>query len=245
MRDVLIGHRGEPAHWPENSLEGFRQILAAGARYLETDIQISADGVPLLCHDPSLQRMTGHDLTIAATDFDLIRSLPAGAPDDFGERFIGNRIASLAEFVDLLTQWPAAHAFIEIKPAGVQALADKTVVDAVLQEVARAAAQCSLISFDLAVLHQLRARSSLAVGWILPEWSTSSQRLATQAGPEYLFVNRKRLPTPAQPLWPGPWRWVVYTVDGASDIQRFLAQGFDLIETNQIRRLMQEPPGDG
>ena len=45
MRDILIGHRGEPESWPENSLAGYRAILEAGARYIETDVQITADGV--------------------------------------------------------------------------------------------------------------------------------------------------------------------------------------------------------
>ena len=64
MKSVLIGHRGEPDNWPENSLAGFKAVLAAGASYIETDVQLTADGIPVLSHDPGLLRVTGQDIVI-------------------------------------------------------------------------------------------------------------------------------------------------------------------------------------
>lgn len=239
-RDVLVAHRGEPAHQPENSLPGFRTVLEAGARLLETDVQITLDGVPVLCHDASLRRMTGQDGIVSRTSFARIRSLSAGAPEVFGDRFGDYRIASLAELVALLLAWPDARCFVEIKEASLAAFSIDRVVDPILQVLDEAAAQCVLISFELAVLHHVRAHSTLPIGWVLPEWNETTRQLTIQAVPDYLFVNRRRLPTPRVPLWPGPWQWGVYTVNRAADVRSCLRRGFDLIETNEIRRLLAE-----
>ncbi|MBL4763235.1 MAG: hypothetical protein JKY93_11135, partial [Gammaproteobacteria bacterium] len=47
----LVAHRGEPDNYPENSLQGFQTALSAGAKFLETDIQITKDDVAILSHD--------------------------------------------------------------------------------------------------------------------------------------------------------------------------------------------------
>jgi len=129
MKDVLIGHRGEPDSWPENSLAGFEAVLSAGARYIETDVQLTADSIPVLSHDSSLLRVTGQDLVITATAYDAIRAIPAGYPEVFGDSYQDFRITRLDEFVKLLQQWPRAKAFVEIKHASIIAHGEAHVVD--------------------------------------------------------------------------------------------------------------------
>lgn len=240
MKTILIAHRGEPDHWPENSLAGFRAALAAGAHYLETDIQLTADAVPVLSHDPTLLRVTGHDLEIARTPWTGIAGLSAGEPGRFGARFADQRILRLDEFVALLRDWPGVHAFIEIKRDCLQAFGATRVLDIVLDCLAPAMEQCILISFVDTVLAEARRQHGLPIGWILPEWSDSSARIAGALEPDYLFCNRKRLPPPPVPLWKGPWQWVVYTVNERAEIQPLLARGFRLVETNRIGRLLAE-----
>ena len=67
---ILTAHRGAPADRPENTLPGFELAVAAGADLIEFDLRTSRDGVPLLLHDPRLERTTdGHgrpeELTLA------------------------------------------------------------------------------------------------------------------------------------------------------------------------------------
>ena len=240
MDSRLIAHRGEPLHWPENSLRGFRAVLEAGACYVETDVQITADRIPVLCHADSLLRITGHDLPVTETTLADILALPAGHPERFGDRFASNRIATLSEFASLLAEWPKASAFLEIKSASIRAFGVGSAVDLVLEASARVRTQCIPISFEYAALKYLRTNTALPVGWVLPEWSDATHRLADALGPEYLFVNRSRVPGPTEPLWPGPWRWVVYTANRTSDINRLLRRGFDLVETDNISRAMRE-----
>jgi glycerophosphoryl diester phosphodiesterase len=242
---TLIAHRGEPETWPENSLAGFAGVLAAGALHIETDVQLTRDGIAVLCHDPTLARVTGHDLVIASSDYADMCDLPAGEPGRFGSRYAELRLARLEEFVTLLQQWPEASAFVEIKPASIEAHGMETVVDKVLQLLEPALAQCILISFDPEALACARARRQLPIGWVIPEWTQDNRHQATVLAPQYLFCNRKRLPPPAEPLWPGDWNWVVYTVNEATEIAQFTARGIHILETNAISTLLADPSVSG
>ena len=83
---LLVAHRGYPARFPENSLEGITAALQAGAAYVELDVQSLADGTLVLFHDPTLLRTTGSTGEI----FELTRlRIGAIAPDIEGEDFDG------------------------------------------------------------------------------------------------------------------------------------------------------------
>jgi len=245
MNTVLIAHRGEPDSWPENSLAGYRAVLAAGACLLETDVQLTADRIPILSHDPTLLRTTGRDLAIRHTDWARIAGLPAGEPQRFGSDFDDLRIARLADFASLLGRWPQARAFVELKRESLQAFGTATVLAIVLDCLADVLDRCVLISFDAAVLGLVRQRCDSEIGWILPEWSAASAATAAALAPDYLFCNRKRLPPEPEPLWAGSWQWAVYTVDTAGEIEPLLARGFRLVETNCISRLLADPALSG
>jgi glycerophosphoryl diester phosphodiesterase len=241
MKDILIAHRGEPENWPENSLPGYQAVLEAGARYIETDVQISADGVAVLSHDPSLLKASGHDLLITATDYRTLSACPAGHPELFGSRYQQLHIARLDEFAALLQQWPQARAFVELKPDSIQAHGISRMFHIVMDNLSAVLEQCALISFDYAALQHVRMHSRLPIGWVLPEWSTENRALAADLAPEYLFCNRKRLPPERAPLWPGPWQWVIYTLNEPAEIRRYLERGAHMAETNVIRKLLAAP----
>lgn len=88
----VIGHRGAAAYSPENTLESFREARRRGATWVETDIKLTADGVPIVMHDESLKRTTGVDRLVAETPR---AELPAGVPTFeeaiacFGEEGLG------------------------------------------------------------------------------------------------------------------------------------------------------------
>lgn len=78
-RRPVIGHRGNRAHAPENTLESFRQAMRLGADAIECDVHRSRDGIPVVIHDPTLERTT--DGTGAVRDRTIadLRRLDAGA----------------------------------------------------------------------------------------------------------------------------------------------------------------------
>ena len=47
----VIGHRGAMAYAPENTLESFREAHRRGATWVEIDVKLTADGVPIVMHD--------------------------------------------------------------------------------------------------------------------------------------------------------------------------------------------------
>ncbi|MBV8187049.1 MAG: glycerophosphoryl diester phosphodiesterase [Alphaproteobacteria bacterium] len=73
----VIGHRGAAAYAPENALESFREARRRGATWVETDVKLTADGVPILMHDDSFKRTTGVDRLVAETPR---VELPEGVP---------------------------------------------------------------------------------------------------------------------------------------------------------------------
>jgi glycerophosphoryl diester phosphodiesterase len=76
-----VAHRGGAAQWPENSLSAFRNALALGARILELDVHLTADGAVAVIHDPTLERTSsGTGPVAASTTADLKRARLRG-PD--------------------------------------------------------------------------------------------------------------------------------------------------------------------
>jgi len=63
----VIGHRGAAAYAPENTLDSFREAHRRGARWVEIDVKLTADRVPIVMHDDSLKRTTGVDRLVAQT----------------------------------------------------------------------------------------------------------------------------------------------------------------------------------
>ena len=119
---TVIGHRGAAARAPENTLAGLRKAKELGADWVEFDVMLSGDGVPVLIHDETLQRTTTGRGRVARHTADEIRSLDAGAW--FAPEFAGERVPTLAEAVALLLEL-GLNANVEIKPSSGQAQVDR------------------------------------------------------------------------------------------------------------------------
>ena len=61
---IAFGHRGARAHAPENTLAGFELALKLGATGLESDVWVTADGIPVLDHDGVVKRSLGRNRPI-------------------------------------------------------------------------------------------------------------------------------------------------------------------------------------
>jgi glycerophosphoryl diester phosphodiesterase len=73
----VIGHRGAAAYAPENTLESFREARRRGATWVEIDVKLTVDSVPILMHDSSLKRTMGIDRLAAETKAaDLPKDVP-------------------------------------------------------------------------------------------------------------------------------------------------------------------------
>ena len=239
----LVAHRGEPDSFPENSLEGFAHALRAGATCLETDVQLSADGVVVLSHDENLRRLTGKAISVTQNEYSSFKDLPAGYPEKFSNQFEHCRIATLKQFADLVLHWPEVTCFIEIKSESL-ACFGHTVIERVLESLQSIEAQSVLISFDYDAMLVVRNKYRKPFGWVLPDWSLENRMKAEMLAPDYLFVDADLCPRNAAEMWQGSWQWVVYTLNDLAATKQYMNLGIHIIETNCISALSEAIEAD-
>ncbi len=112
---LAMAHRGGAIEHLENTMPAFQACVDLGYRYLETDVRVTADGVLVVFHDPTLERVT--DRTGRVED------LPWSA---VSAARIGGREPIMA-LEDLLGAWPDVRFNLDIKAAGVLAPLVRTV----------------------------------------------------------------------------------------------------------------------
>ncbi|WP_298040257.1 glycerophosphodiester phosphodiesterase family protein [uncultured Microbacterium sp.] len=92
---LVIAHRGDSDEAPENTIPAFASTSAAGASHLELDIRLSADGIPMVIHDATVDRTTDGTGAVGEMTAHELRALDAGSW--FSEEFRATRIPTLAE----------------------------------------------------------------------------------------------------------------------------------------------------
>jgi len=110
----VIGHRGAAGLAPENTLAAVRAAKAVGCTWIEVDVTLSRDAVPLLMHDDSLERTTDGRGRVGDHDVADLRRLDAGSR--FGPAFAGERVPLLSELLETAAELDLA-VDLEIKPA--------------------------------------------------------------------------------------------------------------------------------
>jgi len=124
---LVIGHRGNRAHAPENTLESFREAVALGVDAVEFDLRVSRDGVLVVMHDETLERTTDASGPVAARTAAELGRLDAGAKftADGGRSYPWRgRGASISTFDEVIESLPGElPCIIELKtPAATELL---------------------------------------------------------------------------------------------------------------------------
>jgi glycerophosphoryl diester phosphodiesterase len=153
---LVIAHRGDSAHRPENTLASFASALELGATVVELDVQLTADGHVVVLHDPTLDRTTTGRGDVRRMTLAEVRAVSAGYPERFGTAYAGERVPTLAEALGLLRG--RARALVEIKTESGTDDAQGGIEARVAEEVRRAdmAGEAALISFDQRAVVRLR-----------------------------------------------------------------------------------------
>ena len=94
-RIKIIAHRGDAKSAPENTLESYRAAIAREIDYIEVDVRLTADGVPVAIHDATVDRTTDGEGRISDLSYAELQQLDAGSW--FSSRFAGVTIPTLAE----------------------------------------------------------------------------------------------------------------------------------------------------
>ena len=213
---LVYGHRGAAGVAPENSLEGLRAALALGAHGVEFDVRGTADGVPVLLHDRSLDRTTTGRGDIDELSIADVRKAEAGdsAP-----------VPTLDEAVTLLGG--RTHLNVELKRSGIE------------REVLRSLAPApregwAISSLDWEALGRLRSLDPTATLWPVA-------RVVDDA----LFAVAAELASPAIALRADAYTddvarrcaetglgVLVWTVNDANEARRVRALGADALCTD-------------
>lgn len=97
MRKVYA-HRGASGYAFENTLRAFEKAIGLGADGIETDVQLTKDGIPVIIHDADLYRVTGTRRFITELTLEEVRKLKVGR--NRWKRLLGQPVMTLAEFFE-------------------------------------------------------------------------------------------------------------------------------------------------
>lgn len=219
------GHRGARAVLPENTLQGFRYAIAAGADAIEMDIAVTRDDVPMVTHDPWI----GVGRIIRSLGFEQLRRAAPSIPT-LEEVLM---LASLGDFlfnIELKSfprrpKWaPAPERFAELVWALVETLAPRVMVQ----------------SFDFRTLHAMRGIApALPLGALFERGqrdfvAVTRRAQADIAVPKYRLVTSERVAA----AHAAGIRVYTWTVNRPKDWQCAIEAGVDAIITDDPAALL-------
>jgi glycerophosphoryl diester phosphodiesterase len=216
-RPLILGHRGAPRGAPENTMRAFRLALEEGADGVELDVQPSADGVPVVLHDDTLDRTTDQTGDVSLLEWEQIATA----------RSEGEPVPRLEEVVE----WAAASgAFlnVELKRPGAEAAAVAAIVGAGLR------GRTIFSSFLSASVAEVRRLDPAATCYFLSDGRAGlAMAVARQLGAAGVCLGARR----ATPAALAEFRRagvpvIVWTVDRPYRIRGLLREGVRGVITN-------------
>lgn len=222
---TITAHRGSAFKAPENSLSAIHQAIEDGADYVEIDVQLTADGVPVLWHDQDMTRIFGKPGRIGDVRYEDIRHLDAGSW--FDDRFAHERVATLEQAIKAVHG--RARLFVDLKPNR----NEKALATAVVQTLQKNhAVEGTIIAaadwptLELAKELEPGLKTALLAQFVVgPLWQDRYDILA-------LRLNRASPAAVARAHKAGN-ELHVWTVNQPSDMARFLDMGVDNIITDR------------
>lgn len=232
----IIAHRGYSAIAPENTLPAFIAALQHGANSVEFDVQLSADHIPVIFHDITLDRLAGISGSVADLTQLQLQQLDVGS--GFGDQFVGTRIPTLDEVLDCL-QTLDKFIYLDLKPHCEWSISD--LEDLIQRLITKGwENRAILCSFSETVLDRIRKITrQFPLGYSVETAEKYPAKLELAAADgnavtiaEYrIFLDR--------PEWVHIGRdqgveAVVWTVDHPSDWHRLTELGIRRIITNSL-----------
>ena len=187
---VNYAHRGASDYAPENTMSAFCLGIEMGANGIETDIQLTRDGVAVLFHDDSLARVTGVDRLLSDMSLAELDSIDFGV-HICGEKYRGERIVTLSDFMRYFASRPLQLA-LELKGP----MVEQITIDEVNQAGCRE--RTILTSFELDYLKQARKIDpDIALGYLTDDindevLNTLDSLKIRQICPRSDFVTREK-----------------------------------------------------
>lgn len=232
----FIAHRGYAANFPENTLLAFEAACQHGARFVETDVLLTADKVPVLFHDRNLQRLCGMDGAIHEYDYVQLQQFAVSYPDRFGNKFHDNRLTSLQQLVEYVATQPQLQVFVELKRQSLEIFGSDQVIEIICRVLAPVRQQVTLISYDHAALQLVAQQQSFNTGAVVDHWHDYQPVAHWQ--PQWLFCDVEGLPADLGVYANYP-TLAVFEVSEVALAQILLQRGIVYLETFRIAEMLQ------
>ncbi|MGV8911830.1 MAG: glycerophosphodiester phosphodiesterase [Rhodoglobus sp.] len=233
----IAGHRGDKMVAPENTLEALGHALNSAADYVETDVQLTADGIPVLMHDWTVDRTTNGTGPVWGYSYDELSALDAGSW--FGEEFAGATVPTLEEFLNLL-RWSTKNAILELKGSWTDGQ-----VTLVSDLIARHGVSDHVIigSFDIMTLQALQRVSPEIPGMLIVRDIVGDPgALAAAAGAVALVTSKNAIthdPELVQRVHDAGLGILIYTLNDSETWSDAVSLGVDGIVTDRPAELGQ------
>lgn len=228
----VAGHRGDRAGAPENTLPALQAAFDHDLPFVETDVQLTADGHAVLLHDRTLDRTTDGTGPVAEVTLAELRRLDAGSW--FDAKYAGTRVPLLEEFLDLMPAERGTKVMLELK--GLWATADLERVRELIY--ARGVeSQIVFASFNLGTISNLgEVADSIPRIVIRRELPDDPVRLARYYGAAALMTSASALetdPTVVADLHDAGISVLVYTLNSKKRWVQATGFGVDGIVTDK------------
>ncbi|MGV8877372.1 MAG: glycerophosphodiester phosphodiesterase [Rhodoglobus sp.] len=231
----IAGHRGDTAAAPENTMAALKNALSSAADYVETDVQLTNDSVPVLMHDWTVDRTTNGTGPVFGYSYQELSGLDAGSW--FGEEFAGARVPMLQDFLAEL-RWSTKSAILELKGSWTDQQ-----VELVSDLVARYGVGDSVIvaSFDVMTLQALgRVAPAIPTMLVVRNIVGDPGQLAAATGAIALVTSKNAItadPGLVQRVHSAGLGILVYTLNESDNWAEAIALGVDGIVTDRPAEL--------
>jgi glycerophosphoryl diester phosphodiesterase len=236
---TLIAHRGYSGRYPENTLIAYQAAYDCGARFVELDLQLTADLVPILHHDRSLNRMAGVEVNIIDIASAQLETYSAAYPQRFKDEFSTNTFTHFKVFCEWLKKHDDVTAFVEVKQESIDHFDLITVMESIYQQILDTStqSQCIIIAFNHEVIDYTHKNSTMKTGWVLPAWNDEQYLQLKSLQPDFVFCDVDILPPNNNDIWRGNSEWAVYNLDDIDSAIAMANRGIYFLETNEIGTL--------
>lgn len=229
-----IAHRGASALAPENTMAAFEKAVELGADTLELDLHLTRDNELVVIHDDTLDRTTDGLGPVHVRSLEELKRLDAGRW--FGERFVGERVPTLAEVLQRFAgKVPLA---LEVKAGSALFPGIEERVVSTLRRHS-AIGQTAVASFDHYALQRLKEiEPTLRTAALLVGRPVSISALASPAKADAVALEASLVTkTEVEACRVAGLQLVVWVVNEPAQMRHFIGLGVDGIITDRPDRL--------
>lgn len=237
-RPLIVAHRGASHAAPQNTLAAFRLAADLGADGVELDVHLTADGVPVVIHDATVEATTDGSGQVTALTLAQVKALDAGVR--FHASFAGERVPTLEEVLTAVGHRLLIN--IELKDFSPRDRGLEATVAALVQRLGLTG-RVWFSSFNPLALRRVRRYAPDIPAGMLYDNSLPlplRQRWLAPITPHEALHPHHALVTPAlvaQAHRRG-LRVATWTVDDPALAERLATWGVDALITNEPERLL-------